>query len=126
MSRQTVQRKLILEILSQAEKPLTAEEIYALAHQQRPKIALTTVYRNLEMLEEKGVLIRNIYQDGVARFEITAEHRHYLICINCNKAVPLSHCPFEHLERELSRETGFAIAEHRLEIFGYCPECRKK
>lgn len=124
--RQTAQRKLILEILSHAEKPLTAEEVFDLAHAQRPTIALTTVYRNLETLEKNGIVKRGIYHDSVARFEIAAEHRHYLICMNCKKAVQLPHCPFENLERELSRETGFDIAEHRLEIFGYCPECRKK
>lgn len=125
-TRQTVQRRLILDVLSHAEKPLTAEEVFDLAHAQRQTIALTTVYRNLEMLEKNGIVNRNIYRDSVARFEIAAEHRHYLICKGCQKAVPLPYCPFENLERELSRETGFTIAEHRLEIFGYCSECRKK
>ncbi len=122
--RQTVQRKLILEILSGRDKPVTAEEIFELASLQKPGIALTTVYRNLETLFALGILSKNIYNDGVARFEIAAEHRHYLICMKCKKTVPLPFCPFVLLEREISRATGFTIAAHKLEIFGYCPDCK--
>lgn len=124
--RQTVQRKLILEILSGRDTPVTAEEIFELACRQKPGIALTTVYRNLETLLTLGILSKNIYNDGVARFEIAAEHRHYLICLKCKKTVPLPFCPFDRLEREISKETGFTIAAHKLEIFGYCPKCKGK
>lgn len=122
--RQTVQRKLILEIISSRDKPATAEEIFESASLKKPGIALTTVYRNLETLLALGILSKHVYNDGIARFEIAAEHRHYLICLKCKKTVPLPFCPFDRLEREITRATGFTIAAHKLEISGYCPECK--
>lgn len=124
--RQTPQRKEILRILSESETPVTAEQVHAVAANSFPRLALTTVYRALEALVAQSVAERSIYDDGVARYRVAATHRHFLTCVDCNRAVPLSACPFEQLKDELARETGFAISSHKMEFYGYCPECRKK
>ena len=87
---------------------------------------MTTVYRSLDAYVDAGLVRRSIYDDGIARYEIAAEHRHFLTCTACKKSVPLSVCPFEQLEEQLVRETGFQISGHKMEFFGLCPECAKK
>ncbi len=126
MQRQTPQRRAVLAAVSAAKAPLTAEQVYSAAVCAFPHLALTTVYRSLDAYVEAGLMRRSIYDDGIARYEIAAEHRHFLTCTICKKSVPLSVCPFEQLEEQLVRETGFQISGHRMEFFGVCPECAGK
>jgi Fur family ferric uptake transcriptional regulator len=126
MQRQTPQRRAILSAVSAAQSPLTAEQVYAAVGSAFPRLALTTVYRSLDAYVDAGLVRRSIYDDGIARYEIAAEHRHFLICTVCKKSVPLSVCPFEQLEEQLVQETGFQISGHKMEFFGLCPECAKK
>lgn len=126
MKRQTPQRKKILAVVQESDIPLTAEQVYELSLGDFPKLALTTVYRSLEAFAEDGILSRSMNDDGVARYILSEGHRHYLTCIECKKTVPLHGCPFEQLEEQLVRETGFSISEHRMEFFGKCPNCQKK
>lgn len=126
MKRQTPQRKKILEVIESSDIPMTAEQVYESSIKDFPKLALTTVYRSLEAFVEAGVLSRSIRDDGVAHYQLSVHHRHYLTCVECKKSVPLPGCPFEQLEEELVKETGFSISEHRMEFFGKCPNCQKK
>lgn len=123
MQRQTPQRRAILSMVSAAQAPLSAEQIFDAVVQSFPRLALTTVYRSLDAYAEAGLVRRSIYDDGIARYEIAAEHRHFLTCTACKKSVPLSVCPFEQLEEQLVRETGFQISGHKMEFFGLCPAC---
>lgn len=124
--RSTVQRRVILGLIGDKEAPVTAEEIFEAAKSQLPKLALTTVYRNLDALAESGIIVKSTYNDGVARYEIAAAHKHYLVCLKCRKMILLPECPLKELSRKLGKSTGFEIAEHKLELYGYCAECKTK
>jgi Fur family ferric uptake transcriptional regulator len=51
------------------------------------------------------------------------EHHHHLVCSQCGRAVDFTNCDLGQLEQQLSKETGFNIEGHLLEIYGRCPEC---
>lgn len=121
--RMTRQRKLMLQILSDAAAPLSAGEILAHAKQELPHLALTTVYRNLEALQGHGAIERTVYPDGAARYQVQSLHQHYLVCLYCHKQVPLDFCPMDQLGEQV-HAAGFTVSGHRLEIFGCCPQCR--
>jgi len=53
-------------------------------------------------------------------------HRHYLICLGCKKIMPIDHCPLGDYEKSLAKKTNYLISGHRLDIYGYCPECKLK
>lgn len=40
--------------------------------------------------------------------------------------VQISSCPLHQYEKELQDKMGYHITSHKLEIYGYCPECRKE
>ena len=127
--KNTKQRQKILEILSSAPMPFTAEEIYSKAREDFPSIALTTIYRNLDALAANQMVSKLMYSDATARYEYIAgehKHSHFLICVDCKKAQPLEACPIQMLEDGIQEETGFQVTGHNLEIYGYCKECRKK
>lgn len=125
-SRQTPQKKKIFEILCAAPVPLTAEQVWDCAREQFPRLALTTVYRNMEALVAAGVVHATVFDDGAKRYALAERHQHFLTCVKCKRSVEIPACPFETLKEELARDTGFSISGHRMEFFGMCPACREK
>ncbi len=123
--KQTKKRNLILSVLEAAPTALTVEEIAEIASREM-KMNLSTIYRALNALADKNVVIKTLYQDGKTYFEINNhKHRHSLICSMCNKKVNLDVCPLEPIEENLAQKTGYTITGHNLEIYGICPECMK-
>lgn len=123
--KNTKQRALIINILQKAKKPLSANDILNRALPTQPNIALTTIYRNLEMLYEADLITRHRIDEKEYCYELKKEeHTHYLICKNCKKKVDLPECPLKELEQNISSKTGFKITSHNLELEGYCDKCR--
>lgn len=124
-SRRTKQRELIMDILREAGVPLTAGEIYARGTQRQPTLAKSTVYRNLEAMQERGEVVHGQLESG-ERFYAAATphaHKHYMICKTCNRMLDIPACPMEQLEQELAAASGFTVTEHVLQLYGYCREC---
>lgn len=124
--RNTKQRDLIINILNKAKKPLSANEILLRAKKTQPNIALTTIYRNLEILYCTDIIVRQRIDEKEYCYEIKrTEHSHYLVCKNCKKKIELPECPLKALESSIKDETGFHIVSHSLELEGYCEDCEK-
>jgi Fur family ferric uptake transcriptional regulator len=125
--RLTANREVLLETLVRAPRPLTIPEIL----DERPGLAQSSVYRNLVVLEEAGVVHRVVGADEFARWELAedlAGHHHHLICATCGRVedVPAS----AGLERSvaaaaaaITRTTGFRTEHHRLDLVGVCATC---
>lgn len=79
----TKQRKLILDIVSASREHPTAQEIFTAAREQMPSISLGTVYRNLGVLVEDGVLLRFSRGTMPDRYDFPREPHWHLICDNC-------------------------------------------
>ena len=124
----TKQRELIFDALKQSDTPVTAEQLFLKLKAVDSLINLSTVYRSLNIFVEKKLVIESfIPEEKTSVFEINRmEHKHYLICVNCKKVMAIDNCPVEEYEKSLEKSTGFDIKGHKLEIFGYCPECRSK
>ena len=119
---------MVYVLLKASRQPITADEIYNIAVGKLEKpINISTVYRILEVFIEKGLVLKSqINISGKALYEINhKEHRHHLICIKCNKIIPIRGCPLGEYEQQLETKTGYKIIEHNLEIKGICPECQK-
>lgn len=126
-SRQTKQRETILAVLQEAGAALSADQIWEAARLHLPSLALTTVYRNLDRLLEQRLISAVLLPDGGAtRYMPAGGHRHHLVCMGCDRTIDLPQCPLEAVEAELEKKTGFSIARHSLEIYGYCAQCRKR
>ncbi len=124
--KQTKKRILILSVLETASTALTAEEIADLTSKDM-KMSISTIYRALNALADKNVIIKSLHQDGKTYYEINNHtHRHSLLCTLCNERIPIDACPLESLESYLTRETGYTITGHNLEFFGICPKCASK
>jgi len=122
--RQTKQRKAILEVLENAEIPISAEDIYLKLKEMCIDISLSTIYRNLEMLCKEGLVVKSyVMNEDKARFALP-DKKNYLICEKCGKIVIIDNCPFDRFKEGLKEVYGFDITGHSVEVYGICPDCR--
>ena len=124
----TKQRKLVYRVLKEATEPLNATQIYSRVEKASmgEEYALSTIYRILAAFEEKGYVEKTVWmEDGSVVYSINrGEHKHYAICLECHKRMPLQSCPFAHIH--LEKDTGdFIITSHKLELYGYCKDCKE-
>jgi len=123
--KSTKQRRAILEILRKKELPLAAEDVYIELKKQNVPANLSTVYRTLDTMSEHGLIQKfGLMGEGRAYYELfRVVHRHFLVCIGCKKMIPIQGCPLHEYELEIEAKTDYKISGHRLDIYGYCPEC---
>ena len=124
--RSTEQRELIQEILQQADGHLDADEIYQQIRQRSPSISLSTVYRNLKVFKELGLVEE--HQFGSRRYYEPAPQakHHHLVCLGCGLVFEFK-CPStERLKSTISKEEGFRVTEAEVRLSGYCPECQER
>jgi len=122
----TKPRKALLEILESSPLPITAAEVHERLRKGRHAIDLVTVYRNLAMLQELGLVNPIGLHEGQMRYEVRhgREHHHHIQCRGCGLIVDLLLCPLKKLTELVERQTKFAVEGHALEFFGWCPQCR--
>ena len=123
--KRTRPREQVYRVLLAAEKPLDVQEIYR--RMDGEGLAVSTVYRALAAFVERGVAIKTTMMgDETALYALRrADHAHYAICLGCHRQIPLRHCPLEHLQLEEEAD-GFTVTGHRLELYGYCRDCRRQ
>jgi Fe2+ or Zn2+ uptake regulation protein len=126
--RLTPNREALLEVLHGAgNRPLTIPEIVA----ARPSLALSTVYRNLAVLEAAGVVHRVVTRGDFAYYELVedlTEHHHHMVCMSCGlvedvPASPTIERSVDAAVRQIARRTGFRTERHRLDLVGLCRQC---
>lgn len=123
----TRQRRSVYRVLWEAGEPLNAVQIYNLvSHGQAGEgYALSTIYRILAAFEENGLVEKTAWmEDGTVVYTLNrGQHTHYAVCLGCRRRIPLQKCPFAHMQ--LERSAGdFTITGHKLELYGYCGECK--
>lgn len=124
--KNTKHRNSILNEIEKCDQPISAEQIFLRLKDKYISINLSTVYRVLDTLVEKNLVIKSsITGDTKALFEpYRIEHKHHLVCIRCKKMFSVDGCPFEEYEKMLHEKIGFDVKGHKLEIFGYCKDCK--
>jgi len=122
----TRHRRAILDIfLRNNVRWVTANEIHELIKNRNYNIDFSTVYRNLEMMAELGILCKMENGEGSSGYFLNRHedhHHHHIICKSCGRTCKIDFCPLEKLDDEELQD--FYIVEHKFEIYGYCRECR--
>ena len=122
--RMTVQRRLVLEALQRARHHTTAEEIARQVRLRHPQIDPSTVYRNLEALEDLGYVTHTHLDDRVTRWHRADVVRHgHLVCRRCGAEQEIPLRTLEPLGRRLRAEQGFRADLAHSAIVGICREC---
>jgi Fe2+ or Zn2+ uptake regulation protein len=122
----TTQRAAVHEYLSGVEHHPTAEEVFLAVKSKLPRISLATVYKNLEALVKCGAVSKLAYGDASARYDIRTDHHYHTRCLECGKIWDLDAPGGSKLLEHIKPQTGFEVKDYRLELLGYCRECRRR
>ena len=122
IARNTRQKEAIRSAFLQAKRPLSPEEILALAQASVNGLSIATVYRNVASLVEEGWLAPVELPGEARRYEVAGkEHHHHFSCTSCGKVFELQGCGIE-VKHKLPR--GFRASGHEFFIYGSCADCQ--
>lgn len=121
--RITEQRKTLVDIFVETDGYLTAKDIYEKMRSHYSGLSFDTVYRNLRIMLEMNVIEQFVFEDGL-KFKVSCSeqvHHHHLICMECERTVPITFCPMEQVQ---AMPRTFKVIKHKFEVFGYCEACQ--
>lgn len=121
--RMTPQRHAILAYLLDTTMHPTADDIYRALEERFPSMSVATVYNNLKVFIEAGLVRELTYGDDSSRFDSDMSEHYHAICDNCGRIVDFDAPPRHDVEWQAAEQTGFQIKGHRLEVYGLCPDC---
>jgi Fur family ferric uptake transcriptional regulator len=117
--RMTEQRRVIAQVLGQADDHPDVEELHARAAARDPNISIATIYRTVKLFEEYGILDRLDFRDGRARYEdADRDHHDHLIDIVSGEVIEFVDREIERLQRQIAERYGYELVGHRLELYG--------
>jgi Fur family ferric uptake transcriptional regulator len=124
--RITKPRRAVIKALLEHGSYSSPAEVHARARLHCPTVGLVTIYRTLDLLAEMGY-VRRIHTDQGCNSYAAASHghRHHVVCRQCGAAVEVEGCDLSPFMERVSKETGYRIEDHLLELVGLCSACRE-
>ncbi|QIL46744.1 peroxide-responsive transcriptional repressor PerR [Vagococcus coleopterorum] len=122
--RITPQRQAVLEFLINSHAHPTADDIYKGLVDKFPGMSVATVYNNLRLFTKIGFVQEMAYGDASSRFDFSSQKHYHAICESCGKIVDTYYPGLDDVETAAEQLTGFKINEHRMELYGICPDCQ--
>lgn len=122
--RITRQRQLILDEFKRNNTHLTADDVYERVKRKLPRVSLGTIYRNLEILSECGLIRKVELAGNQKKFDGNTGKHYHIRCIKCDR---LEDIPADSIKIEMPeplQNIGYEIVRYRLEIMGICPRCK--
>lgn len=126
--RYTTGRRRVVDVLLEGASPMTIAQIL----DRDGRLAQSSVYRNLVILEQVGAVTRIVTRDDYSRYELTEKltdhHHHHLICTSCGDVADFAlgdktETNLEAALKRAARKAGFSAEAHRLDLVGICAAC---
>jgi len=126
--RYTESRRRIVDALLSSRRPMTIADLL----DSLPAVAQSSLYRNLTVLEQGGVVSRVVSTGDTGRYELSerlAGHHHHLVCSRCGSmrdvVIPESvESALDDAFARVAKREGFSLDHHRLDLIGVCDQCR--
>jgi Fe2+ or Zn2+ uptake regulation protein len=116
----TAPRARVLERLAGREDNFTAEELAA----ELAPVGRATVYRTLKLLVDKSLVCRVVMGDGSVAYRMSDQmHHHHLVCVGCGATRDIERCDVDEVVANVHAASGYEIVGHRIEVYGFCPDC---
>lgn len=124
--RLTTQRQIILEELSKVTSHPTANEVYDMVRKRLPRIGLGTVYRNLELMADSGIILKLEVGGTQKRFDATTETHYHIRCTKCDKVDDIDIDVQHHINETAGLVSQYQVLGHHIEFSGVCEACQSK
>jgi Fur family ferric uptake transcriptional regulator len=123
--RLTAPRRVVGELISRRDGAFSAADLVSDARARRVGVGRATIFRTIELFEALGVVERIDLPSGEhAYVACVPTHHHHVICSRCGKTAEIGDIGVAALARYATRNTGFRVDRHRLELFGLCGDCQ--
>ena len=123
-SRNTNQKKIILDTLSSLKNHPTIYELHDKIKEIDSNIGVATVYRNIKKFVGDGTVFVVKTQNGTDRYDYYGNHAHFE-CIRCRKIIDLYDDEFEEKIKMKTSDNDLEFVNFNIMINGYCQECQK-
>jgi Fur family transcriptional regulator, ferric uptake regulator len=124
--RLTTQRQIILEELGKVTSHPTANEVYDMVRRRLPRIGLGTVYRNLELMAENGIILKLEVGGTQKRFDATVSPHYHIRCTSCGKVNDINVAVQEQINQVAENVSNYRVLGHHIEFSGICKSCSEK
>lgn len=106
---------------------MRADELYLRAKKKEPHISLSTIYRNLKLFKELGLISESSLGDTHSHYEIKGSAEHYhLRCLGCGDVIEFESPLIAKAITKAQRKEGFEIISVQMNVEGYCSKCKDK
>ncbi len=126
LRRNTPQRRIILEELCAVTTHPTAAELYILVRRRAPRVSLGTVYRNLEVLHQDGMINKLELAGAETRFDGDLSEHDHVRCSECGNLEDVFGLETNNKPAQPAELAGYQISGYRLEYIGVCPDCQSE
>ncbi len=124
VQRNTQQRQVILRELLKLSIHPTAATLYEIVKQYLPKISLGTVYRNLDVLSQMG-MVKKMEISGIeTRYDGNPLQHYHIHCIKCCRLDDVKDLPDRIIKEDIKSLSGYDVYSFMLEFSGICPDCK--
>lgn len=118
------QREAIKEYLSQSKEHPTADTIYMDIRESYPNISLGTVYRNLNLLVERGEVLRINGMDGSDRYDGNTHQHYHFLCNKCHSVLDIEMESIDHINSTANKDFPGKVEGHVTYFYGICNNCK--
>lgn len=122
--RKSKQRDRIYKLLQETTIHPTASWIYDNLKKEFPDLSLGTVYRNLNILIEQGLVKEIIFGSTFDRYEANVLPHYHFICDKCGTIIDLNLPLIDKLNSQVDYLIDSKTKRHRIEFFGLCKKCK--
>ena len=119
----SARRSLLVALLDAEGHHLTAQDLAEAVQRAAPDVHLSTVYRALESLEEKGIVAHTHLGHGRAVYHLADQPHQHLVCERCQAVVEVPDDVFAELATTLEGAYGFVVGAHHFAVVGRCAAC---
>jgi len=116
-------RAIVTAVLAGEDHHVTADELAAALRADHPTLAVSTIYRTLEALEELDIVARVDLGQGRAVYHPIDHAHHHLVCTTCGAVEEVPDEAMAPLADDLRSRVGFALARQQLTLTGTCRRC---
>ncbi len=122
----THQRQVLYEAMQTMPGHPSPEEVYARVKQRIPAISLATVYKNIHLFVERGVLKELSMHHGSLRVEMNGHHHHHMVCSRCKSIADIEERTLGVLPTLQDLPGGFQMERYSIDVIGICATCQKQ
>jgi Fur family peroxide stress response transcriptional regulator len=122
----THQRQIVYEAVVASHGHRSPEQIYTAVRKRIPSVSLATVYNNLRLFVEHGLLREVTPHASTLRVDGNLNPHHHLVCSRCKTVQDIEgdFIDFKRLSPQVP--DGFDLTQPVIEVFGLCRRCRSK